>query len=159
SQLIELNPKDWRRWADRGLLHALLGQWDKAAADTGKAIDLWRTDDILWMRHAVFLLRVGDIKGYRQACKEMIERFGQTKHPIVAHRVAWTCLLLPDAVSDQKLLMTLAKRSVDGAPGNPWCRITLGIALYRADRFEQAVKKLQPIAELEDFELVTSLLL
>jgi tetratricopeptide (TPR) repeat protein len=146
SKAIEIDPKHAPAHDNVARAYALLGQWDQAAACTGKLIQLRPSDDIAWMTHASFLLRAGDTKGYRLACKEMIDKFGQTPNPFIAHRVAWTCLLLPDAVSDQKLLKELAKRSVDGAPEDPWTQMTLGLAHYRSGQFEQAIKRLKPYA-------------
>src|SRR5262249_32959981 len=156
---IKLDPK--HAWARNNIAraYALLGQWDQAVTHTGKLIPLRPSDNILWMTHASFLLRAGDTKGYRLACKEMIDRFGQTKNPFIAHRVAWTGFLLPDAVSDQKLLMELAQRSVDGAPEDPWTGMTLGLAHYRAGQFEKAIKQLQPYAAVWFWQHQVSLIL
>jgi tetratricopeptide (TPR) repeat protein len=156
---IKLDPKDAFAHNSVARAYALLGQWDQAAAHTGKQIPLRPSDNILWMAHASFLLRAGDSKGYRLACKEMIDKFGQTKNPFIAHRVAWTCYLMRDAVSDQKLLMELAERSVDGAPADPWTGMTLGLAFYRAGQFEKAVMKLQPYAEIGWCQIPVSLIL
>jgi eukaryotic-like serine/threonine-protein kinase len=156
---IDLDSKDAAAHNNVARAYALLGQRDQAVVYTGKLIPLRPSDNILWMTHASFLLRAGDTKGYRLACKEMIDRFGHTKDPFIAHRVAWTCLLLPDAVSDQKLLMELAQRSVDGAPRDPWTGMTLGLAHYRAGQFEQAVKALQPYAEMSWCQIQVSLIL
>jgi tetratricopeptide (TPR) repeat protein len=156
---IEIDPKNALAHYNVARAYALLGQWGRAAAHTGKQILLCPSDNVLWMTHACFLLRADDTKGYRLACQEMIDKFGQTKNPIIAHRVAWTCFLMPDAVSDQKLLMELAQRSVDGAPEDPWTGITLGLAFYRAGQFEKAVKKLQPYAEIGWCQIQVSLIL
>jgi tetratricopeptide (TPR) repeat protein len=156
---IELDPKNAVAHYNVARAYALLGQWGQATAHTGKQIPLRPSDNILWMTHATFLLRADDTKGYRLACQQMIDKFGQTKNPFIAHRVAWTCFLMPDAVSDQKLLMELAQRSVKGAPGDPWTGMTLGLALYRADQFENAVKKLQPYAEIGWCRIPVSLIL
>jgi Flp pilus assembly protein TadD len=157
-EAIRLNPNDARAHHNLSQCYAIRGEWDKAAAQTGTAIKLAPSDDILWMRHATFLLRSGDIKGYRLACKVMVEKGGRTKNPFIAHRVAWTCFLLSDAVSDQQLLMELAQRSVDGAPNDPWTGMTLGLAHYRSGQFEKAIKQLQPYAEVEWCEIQVSLI-
>jgi tetratricopeptide (TPR) repeat protein len=146
GKAIEIDPKNALAHYNVARAYALLGQWGQAAAHTGKQIPLCPSDNILWMTHASFLLRADDTKGYRLACQEMIDKVGQTKNPFIAHRVAWTCFLMPDAVSDQKLLMKLAQRSVDGAPGDPWTGMTLGLAFYRAGQFELAIKRLKPYA-------------
>jgi tetratricopeptide (TPR) repeat protein len=137
SKVIELNPKDaWARY-NRAHSHAVLGEWDKAAADSDKAVELNPDNGAWWWQErGSYHLQAGDTAGYRLACKQMLERFGDTKDPIIAHRVALSCVLLPKAVDDEKLVLQLAEQSVKGAPDDQWCPITLGAAQYRAGQFE-----------------------
>jgi tetratricopeptide (TPR) repeat protein len=125
----------------------LLQQWDKAATDSGKALELQPADGVHCMEHTSFLLLAGDTDNYRQTCKQMLERFGQTKNRDLAHQIALSCLLIPDAVSDQKLPLELAKRAAAGAPRNDWYEITLGVALYRTGQYQQAVQQLRQVVK------------
>jgi tetratricopeptide (TPR) repeat protein len=127
-----------------GWVYAQLGQWDKAATHAGKALALRHSLELWWMYYASFLLRAGDKTGYRDVCKRMLEQFRETKHPWVASRVALTCLLITDPVGDREALLDLAKWSEAAAPPHDACyTITLGIACYRNDQFEQAARLLR----------------
>src|SRR5262245_1945043 len=50
--------------------------------------------------------------------------------------------MAPGAVADPQRVVALAERSVAGKPARPDHLITLGAALYRADRAEEAVGRL-----------------
>jgi serine/threonine protein kinase/Tfp pilus assembly protein PilF len=146
SKAGELRPGSAPLQFSIGTLLAQFGVWDEAAIHTGKALALEpSSDNLWWMMHASFVLRAGDTKGYRQVCLQMLERFREPKNPIIAHRVALACLLIPDAVGDQPVLMELARLSVSGAPHDGWCAITLGLASYRTGQFEQAAQHLRQV--------------
>jgi tetratricopeptide (TPR) repeat protein len=146
SKAGELQPDSAPLQFSIGFLLAQFGEWDEAALHTGKALALEpSSDNLWWMKHASFVLRAGDITEYRHVCQQMLERFRETTNPIIAHRVALTCLLIPDAVGDQPALMELARLSVSGAPQDGWCAITLGVAYYRAGQFEQAAQHLRQV--------------
>jgi tetratricopeptide (TPR) repeat protein len=138
SKAVELNPKDADAWHNRASAHAVLAQWDKAAADSAKAVDLRPEVAQWWMERASYHLQAGDTALYRTTCKRMLELFGRTEDPILAHRAAVSCLLIPQAVDDEKLVLQLAERGVAGAPLDQWSLIILGAALYRAGQFEAA---------------------
>jgi tetratricopeptide (TPR) repeat protein len=143
SQAIELDPKFAPAWNNRANAYAVLGLWGKAAADMDQA--LVPNDPLRWMELASFRLQAGDSAGYQKACAGMLERFGQTKDPIIAHQIALSCLLGSRAERDQKLPVQLAELAAAGAPRDPWCLITRGMALYRAGQFEAAVSQLRRV--------------
>jgi tetratricopeptide (TPR) repeat protein len=146
QEALRSQPDNAWLYATLGTTYGQLGQWDKAATQTGKAIALRPRMDLWWQYHAAFLLRAGDTTGYRDACQRMLERFRETKAPWTAHRVALSCLLIPDAVGDQEALMALTKWAESAAPPdqyNYWFAITLGMACYRAGQFEEAARHLR----------------
>lgn len=99
-----------------------------------------------WFQCAPLLLHIGDVDGYRRLCRDMLQRFGQTDEPFVAERTAKVCLLLPDAVADQKLVQQLAQRAVTGTEQHlayVWFQITKAMAEYRAGQFERSIKWLR----------------
>jgi len=138
-------------WHNRAYCYAVLGQWDKAAADSAKAVELREAQEAQptggrlmvsigewWMERASYHVQAGDIAAYRTDCQQMLDRFGQTKEPLIAQQIALSCLLIPQAVRNEKLVLRLAEQSVAGTPDAQWCVITLGAALYRAGQFEAA---------------------
>ena len=42
-------------------------------------------------------LALGDFEGYRKACEDLLERFGQTDDLHTANVVAWTLTVVPNA--------------------------------------------------------------
>src|SRR5262249_46864118 len=123
-------------------------RWDDAAADYARAIELMPTHPSLRHQHALVLLRKGDADGHRKACLAMLERFGQTQNPMVANSVAWACALVPDTVADAARLVTLAEKAAAARPKDHATINTLGAALYRAERFDDAVQRLDEACRL-----------
>ena len=81
--------------------------------------------------------QIGDREGYRRLCRDMLDRFGQTSDPLIAHRVARACLLTPDLADEAERVMQLADRTVRGTEGTGLYGVflqTKGLAEYRAGR-------------------------
>src|SRR5207253_3210707 len=73
-----------------------------------------------------------------------------TVAPGTANDIAWACALAPDAVSDPAIPLHLAQRAVAKDRSSNSLN-TLAAVLYRAGRFEQAVRTLnQGIAMQKD---------
>jgi tetratricopeptide (TPR) repeat protein len=72
----------------------------------------------------------------------MLAHFGQTDKPDVAHWVAWTFVPGADAVKDWDRAIKLAETALRSDSKNHAYLSTLGASLYRAGRFDQALKRL-----------------
>jgi tetratricopeptide (TPR) repeat protein len=142
SLLIEADPSAAWAYQYRGNAYADLSRWDKAAADFAKAIDLKGDNPLHRYLHAVLLLGAADTEGYRSACLSMLEQFGKTPDPSIAYWVAWTFVLAADAAGDPAVTVQLAEKAVASAPKDYHYLNTLGAALYRAGRYEEAVRRL-----------------
>jgi tetratricopeptide (TPR) repeat protein len=144
--LIESNPGDAGAYSQRGSAYAEVQQWDKAAEDFATAIKLQPDEHWYWFHYGSLCLQLGDLDGYQRCCRVMLERFGNTSAPVIAHRVALLCVVVPNAVSDLDLPVQLAERAV-GQDANSWHScwhlLILGSAYYRAGRFEPAVERLE----------------
>ena len=83
------------------------------------------------------------------ACLEKISaglnKCRQTTNPRLAKAVAWACVLAPSAVADRELPVRLAEVALKGydVDQNHSILNTLGAALYRAGRFEDAIHRLE----------------
>jgi serine/threonine protein kinase/Tfp pilus assembly protein PilF len=126
----------------RGGVHAELGQWDAAAADFARAAELKPDSPQAWYFTALARLGAGDTKGYRAACADTLDRFGQTDDPTTALWVTWGCVVAPDAVADPAPLVPLAEKSLATAPANHDFLTVHGAALYRAGRYKEAAERL-----------------
>jgi tetratricopeptide (TPR) repeat protein len=125
-----------------GNLHAQSAEWGKAAAAYGRACDLEPGEHWNWYARAVLCLHTGDVEGYRRACRQMLERFGQSGDEVTAERLAKSCLLLPNSVPDAKQVQKLAEKLIEKRPSPSYLMIK-GLADYRAGRYTGAIERLK----------------
>jgi tetratricopeptide (TPR) repeat protein len=101
---------------------------------------------VLRHQHILTLVIPGNKAGVRRACEDLLKRLGNTTDPVQANAVAWSCVLAPDAVADFKAPVRLAEAALAAHPGRGKARSdvlkNLGAALYRAGRFEEAIRRL-----------------
>ncbi len=97
SKAMELNPSELSLWSERGNAYLALSQWDKAAADLEQVVERSPDNANLGYWYALTRLGAGDGAGYRSACAALLEHFGTSAAPDVAHWVAWPAVLAPEA--------------------------------------------------------------
>jgi WD40 repeat protein/tetratricopeptide (TPR) repeat protein len=132
--------------ARRAYAYATLNRREEALADyrtaagalkriaTGAGAD-WTRGRAL----ALTQLASGDEAGYRQTCRTLLDRFGRREGAAIAMDIIRTCTLAPDGAPDPARLKTWGEQAVPKA----FLRDSIvGIALYRAGRFEEAVRRL-----------------
>jgi WD40 repeat protein/tetratricopeptide (TPR) repeat protein len=139
---LDRGASGWKVWLDRGQTYAALRQWDRAAADYAKAVELGAASDRALSQHALLRLAVGDGEGYRRACADMLERFGNTESPKIANNVAWVCSYAEAAVPDLAPALDLAVKVARSHPKQYATLNTEGAILFRAGRYQDAVAKL-----------------
>ncbi len=142
TRAIDRGAGGWKVWLDRGQAHAALHRWDQAAADHLKAVELGASSDRALSAHAILRLAVGDEKGYRRTCADMLERFGKTETPRIANNVAWVCSYAPGAVADLTPAIELAAKVARSHPKKYATLNTEGAILFRAGKYPEAVAKL-----------------
>jgi tetratricopeptide (TPR) repeat protein len=130
-------------WLSLAYVSLDLGDPAAAREASGNAVRLLPDNLELCCAHASVLLLAGDEAGYRQLCGRVLERFGQTKDRREAYLVARICTLAPGSVPDPAVLVPVAQRAMDGGPRAAWYLHTLGMAHYRAGKFDQAVQTFQ----------------
>jgi WD40 repeat protein/Flp pilus assembly protein TadD len=141
AALAEL--KDAAAIARRAEALARNGQWGVAADAFRKAVE--RAPDDLQLRyHHLLSLLVGDARASREAAQELLSRFGRTTSATDLGLVAWSCALVPVALADRAAPVRLAEAALTAAPDErrPLALTTLGAALYRAGRLDEAVRRL-----------------
>jgi tetratricopeptide (TPR) repeat protein len=88
----------------------------------------------------------GDQEGYRRDCADALRMASaQNAPPAVANNAAWVCVVGQDALKDYSVPVRLAELAVAKAerPEDRFLYLnTLGVALYRAGRDEDAVARL-----------------
>jgi WD40 repeat protein/tetratricopeptide (TPR) repeat protein len=119
------------------------GRWDKAAAAYARALADGRQDDPgLWFDHAILRLAVGDTEGYRWACRRLLDGLARTNDLGWLELTAHACALAPGQPEDAEQARQLAERRRVIIP-KIWSDHVLGLALYRAGRFDEAVALLR----------------
>jgi len=134
---------------DRGEALAELGLWPEAAALYTQGLAQGSPEDLeFYRRLATLLLAAGDREGYRRACVEMLEQFGNTVVPATAATVAWTCSLGPAPVAEAARLSRLAEldRQRPELPDLPnwWTMATFQIAHPEAKALIERMKPDDP---------------
>ncbi len=123
----------------RAEAYAAQGLWDKAADDLLKSIELRPTSPSAYQRLATVRLKQGRIEEYRQRCAQLLELFGEDFGSLAA----WACSLRAGSVPDPAIPVNLAGRALADQPGRYYIINTLGAALYRAGRYDEALEKLK----------------
>jgi tetratricopeptide (TPR) repeat protein len=121
------------------------GKWDKLAAMYAEGLNAKPGYEWVWQDWAVLRLNAGDDAGYRDACKQLLERFEQQPFPA---RIARTCLLAPAGAGELVRIQKVADRAVAAGLTGPkgWQRYSQqvrGMVDYRAGRYAAAVKELR----------------
>jgi WD40 repeat protein/tetratricopeptide (TPR) repeat protein len=132
-------------WAAHGDRLAQRGFWSGAIADYAKALSLEPYDLEIRSHQILSLLAAGDREGLRRAQSELLNQFRESLSPSVANDVAWSSVLAQGEEANLGESARLAALGVNGAKEKdrkPYLN-TYGAALYRAGRYEEAVKKLE----------------
>jgi tetratricopeptide (TPR) repeat protein len=125
--------------------HVSRGHLDRSAATLAEAIRLTPDDAELGREFGLALLGAGDRAGWRVATAALLDRFGGTINPWTAHQVARSCVLGPAGAADPERTVRLAEAAAHGAGGSGKADAlsTLGAALYRAGRCDEAIPRLE----------------
>lgn len=148
-EAVRLKPDYANAYHELGSTCARRGQWARSAVAFEHCLELKPNDDRYWYRCALLRLQTGDIEGYRDACREMLGRFGQTQQAELAARAAGICALAPDAIGDPEGVARWAERAVtDGKTHRyyPYFVLTRGLAEYRAGRLAAAAESLKHLS-------------
>jgi serine/threonine protein kinase/Flp pilus assembly protein TadD len=151
---IEQKPNWAYGWTGRGMTFAERGEWAKAAADFSKAAGLKDAPVNLPYYRALLCLRAGDADGYRKICADMLKRWGTSDSLTL-----WTCVLAPNAVGNPLALASGAAKTARTEPRPMQVANTLGAALYRAGRYDEAARQLTWANTLNPDPYRTSLIL
>jgi Flp pilus assembly protein TadD len=130
-------------WANNA---AIAGRWDKVIADFAKALELDETDARVEFALALAQLRQADLVGYRRVCAHLLARYAANKeHGMLIHDV-WICALHPDALADWSNAVRVAEDVLAQHAKDPDLQnenLTLGVMLFRAERYPEAIEHLQ----------------
>jgi tetratricopeptide (TPR) repeat protein len=144
TEAVRERPYNRTVWEERGRFYLARSQPASAAASYGEAVSL--LPDAIDLRHSLILSRLaaGDAHGLRKAISDLLDRYGSTPDPLLMNNTVWDCVLVPSSATDSATLVRLAEGALKGYPG-PRHEVlnTLGGALYRAGRLEEAIRRLR----------------
>jgi tetratricopeptide (TPR) repeat protein len=133
-------------WAERGQLAADQQQWDKARADLARVHEADADDLESAASYAGVLLLAGDTQGYGRLSARLREADARQRCLDQAGRKSFLLarigLLAPVGDEEAARLAALAEEAVRAWPRAAWYLHVLGLALYRAGRYDDAVKRL-----------------
>jgi tetratricopeptide (TPR) repeat protein len=120
-------------------------RWVEAEAAFDEAVRARPLNSAVWEERILALMAAGARDGLRKVASDLLKRFRETTDPSSANWVARSCVLASGAVADCDAPVKLAEIALKGSPSDekPYVLNTLGAALYRAGRFEDAIRRLE----------------
>jgi hypothetical protein len=124
-------------YSRRGQAWAEQGRWNEAADDFGAAFKAGASDELTLTAHALSLLASGNDDGYRKACDNLLDQYGETAHSESAWRLVWVCNL--DVKRETGMPHVRLDSAREGQPQLPACQIAHAATLCRHGKCEQAL--------------------
>jgi Flp pilus assembly protein TadD len=146
THVLDRRPNDDTARACRGSAFAELGRWNEAAADLEACARLKPEDKERWYRLGLARLGAGDEAGFRDVCRQMLDRFRDTHDPDMAGSLAYLAGQMPNAGLPPETLVTLAERAHAAHPDGATYLQGLGNALFRSGRYTEAITRLHEAA-------------
>jgi tetratricopeptide (TPR) repeat protein len=134
--------------ARRGRALAGQGLWPRAADDFAAALAHGRDEPAVRAAAALTRLAAGDPAGYRQACRELRDRWSAAAHGEEAKRMAWACLVAPEGPAEARPILEWVERLTAGTRDRAESAALRGAALARAGRWEEAAVALRAAQSL-----------
>jgi WD40 repeat protein/serine/threonine protein kinase len=129
-------------WRQRGEAWAHLRQWDRAGADFARHLEDDPGNVRVTYRLTLVRLGAGERKAYCEGCSKVLERCATIEDAATARLAAWTTVLAERATADPAAAVALAERALAEDPKDAATLRTLGAALLRAGKPEQALARL-----------------
>ena len=156
-----VNQSDRALWLGyRAQVRGLRGQWKGAIEDFSHAIELDLSEHYNWYQRQPLLVQQADWAAYESNCLAIVARFGETKDPKVAERIAKVILLRPRSGELLEHAYQLATTSVALSEDLGWrgyIHFVRGLAEYRKGDLAAAIEWLQKALDDSHKELVPEL--
>ncbi len=149
---IDQRPHNRSAWRALARLHLEQDRPEQAAATLLEAIRNIPDDTLVWIDLGRCLVEIGDHSAWRKLNADLVERLGSSRSAEIRRDLARVCVLAPEGMVDRELPIRLANLALqEASPASRWSYlITLAAALYRADRFELAIERLDESLRLRD---------
>jgi len=123
-------------------------RWAEADAALGRAHELAPGLFSPWYQGAVLRLYRGDVDGYRECCRVLRERFGQSTDPVICEHVATVLLLRPETPAEIAAATSLSARDMNGTEkhrSRPCFLLCDALAALRTGRDADALVRLRSL--------------
>jgi len=141
GQAIAEQGGDWTLHLRRGRALASLGFYRRAILDFERASQGTNVQVLALLSAAQ--LGAGEIAGRGQTCARLLELGAGYSDPSF---IAWVYSVSPFVSPNQEKVVQLARRGIEGENVTGWKFLTMGMALFRAGRYDQALPYLQKAA-------------
>lgn len=122
-------------------LLARRARWPEAVAVATRILQAEPTNHVHYHRLAPLLVQVGNQEGYRKHCALEVARFGDTREPNIAERLAKDCLILPESGANIDVVTAWTELAVtqgQASPDFPWFQFSKALLEYRLGHYRQA---------------------
>ncbi len=141
NHVVQIRPDDTSLWIGRAEYQVQHSQWKEALSELTKIIQNRPLHDDSF-EYACLLVWLGDNAAYEKFCRELAGRAGQPQDEFAAFIMARVCALGPcKAVDRETVLGWVEKTGVTEAAA--YRLHVLGLAYYRAGKYEQAIQYLE----------------
>jgi tetratricopeptide (TPR) repeat protein len=147
--VLELRPGDLLLEERMAGSLASAGRFAEAAAAFASVVKLSPTDSQAHLYLALTRWAAGDLNGYREACAQMVERFGGKEDVATRTYLTWACAVGPQAGVDLGAVIQAAEALVAAFPRDHNHANTLAVLLYRAGRLDDALKQFEVCFRIE----------
>jgi TolB-like protein/DNA-binding winged helix-turn-helix (wHTH) protein/Flp pilus assembly protein TadD len=140
---LEIEPHA-NTYANLGLMHYYLGQFEEAAAALRKGIDLAPGEYMLWMNLGDILAASGDHASSRDSFHHALRLAQQVAsvnplEPGISADLAWIHAVLSDEAEAKRLI----KRAAEGIPDDPYVDFIHGLILNESGDLEGSINALE----------------
>jgi tetratricopeptide (TPR) repeat protein len=95
-------------------------------------------------------LAMGDRDAYRKIRDQLLARADQAQDPTIVNNLIWACVLSPEPLADSDRTVRLLEGIVAKEPKKHAYVNTLGFVLYRANRLDETVRRLNEAVAVHD---------
>ncbi len=130
---------------------AMLGQWQEAAKQFARALEVsgptWKT----FYQLAVTQLAAGDMVGYQTTCADFLNHFGTSDGLAERAAIAMACMAGERALPDMQATLAIGERLAAADLRNPVFQTLYGSLQYRAGRPQEAIATLTKALPMHGF--------
>ena len=142
TDLVRERPNDAGAWLVRGQWYARRQQWERAAGDMTRAVELNPSDTDIWLEYAAVLLLAGKTDDWRKFCCLRLKEAGSLPDgdgPQTPFQIARLCSLQKGACGEPDRIIKLAQ-SAENLSAAPWYKHGVALAYYSAGQFDESRK-------------------